>query len=339
MRQFLRYLSLLAVMISISWLAVPRWLHLEFPREPGPHFDARVRNMYTTLLNREEPDIIMLGDSTLMDGVNPKLLSDLTGKKVLSFGAPGSASAYWYVLLKNNIVVSKHPPQTIIIIFRDTMLTAPGFRVYGGFLTKIDEYVADQEPLLLERAYLNGMNPAQILAEKYIPLYSAREDIRQKIDSRIRYYPPKLLGCDRECTDSSMFNVFSAAELEPGQLQSRVTTVEQYLYTSSQMNFKENVDGSFLPEIIRLTREHQIQLIVVRLKPNTIKTVRLDTQSVRQYMSDLSEYLHSQGVIFLDYGRDPRLASEYYRDTLHLKPEGKTLFTEMLASGLNDALP
>ena len=136
----------------------------------------------------------------------------------------------------------------------------------------------------------------------------------------------------------STFNVFTSAELEPGQLQSRVTTVEQYLYTPSQLDFKKNVDQSFLPDIIRLTKEHGIQLIVVRLKPNTIRTIRLDTQAIKQYIDDLSDYLDKNGVFFLDYGRDPRIESKYYRDTLHLNAEGKSLFTQILAEGLNGVI-
>lgn len=338
MRSFIRYLTILFILVAVSWSVLPRWLHISFPRQPGPQFDERVRNKYTTILNREQPDIVMLGDSTLMDGVDPEALSDLTGKKVSSFGAPGSASAFWYIVLKNNIVVANHLPQTIIVVFRDSMLTAPGFRVYGGFLTKLDEYAGANEPVLMDRAYLHQMSAMDIWSQEHIPLYSAREDIRARIDARIRYLVPGWLGCDRECADSSTFDVFTAAELEPGQLQSRMTTVEQYLYTSSQLDFQGNVDMSFLPEMIRLTHEHGIQLIVVRLKPNTTETVRLDTPPVRQYMDDLSNYLEKNGVLFLDYGRDPRITSEYFRDSLHLNPQGKTLFTQILADGLNNVL-
>ena len=338
MRSFLRYLTILFILVAVSWAVIPRWLHISFPRQPGPQFDERIRKKYVTLLNKEQPDIVLIGDSTMLEGVDPLQLSEITGKKVSSFYALGSASAYWYIILKNNIVVAEHRPQTVVIVFRDTMLTAPGFRVYGGFLDNIDEFAGSNETVLLEKAYLNFMTPVEIFSAKYIPLYSAREDIRGRIDSRIRYLAPEWLHCDQECTDMSMFDVFTSAELEPGQLQSRVTTVEQYLYTPSQLDFKKNVDHSFLPDIIRLTKEHGIQLIVVRLKPNTGRTVRLNTQAIKQYIDDLSGYLDENGVVFLDYGRDPRIKSEYYRDTLHLTSEGKSLFTQILAEGLNGVL-
>lgn len=338
MRSFLRYILLLAILISITWIAIPRWFDLEFPRQPGPEFDKRARKSYITLLDEEKPDVVLLGDSILKDGVDPDLLSELTGKKIASYHVPGSASAFWYIVLKNNIVVAEHHPQAVVVVFRDSMLTAPGYRVHGGYFVKLDEFARPQEPVLLERAFLNQMNPLEIWAEKYFPLYSARDQVRQKVDAGIRYTAPGWLNCDAPCTDDSMYRVFTSADLEPGQLRNAVAAAESYLYTSAQLDFQRQVDESFLPEMIRLTRERGIQLILVRLKNQTTGVGSGETASVRKYVSDLSAYLAEQNVIFLDYGRDPRLTREYFKDVLHLNPEGEVVFTHILAEGLNEVL-
>ena len=337
-RTFLRYILLLATMIAITWVAIPRWLHLDFPSHPGPEFDRRARKSYATRLVDEQSDIAMLGDSTLMDGVDPDLLTELTGKKVSSFHIPGSSSALWYVIIKNNIVVAEHRPQAVVVIFRDTMLTAPGYRVHGGYFVKLDEFATTQEPVLLERAYLNEMSQLEIWSEGYFPLYSARDDIRKIIDSRIRYSLAGWLDCDIKCTDDSMYAVFTSADLEPGQLRNAVAAAEQYLYTPAQLDFKRQVDKSFLPEMIRLTKERGIQLIVVRIKNQMAGTGNSETPAIRRYIADLSDYLDEQGVTFLDYGRDPRLGNEYFKDVLHLNPEGEIVFTEILAEQLNEVL-
>ena len=338
MRLFLRYLFLLAFLTSITWVTIPNWLNIQFPRQPGPEFDKRARKSYITLLDEEKPDVVMLGDSTLMDGVDPDLLSELTGRKVSSYHAPGSASAFWYIVLKNNVVVAEHKPQAVVVVFRDTMLTAPGYRVHGGYFVKLDEFARPQEPVLLERAFLNQMNPLEIWAEKYFPLYSARDRVRQEIDSRIRYTAPGWLHCDGPCTDTSMYKVFISADLEPGQLRNAVAAAESYLYTPTQLDFQQQIDQSFLPEMVRLTRERGIQLILVRLKDGTTGTGSKETASIKKYIVDLSAYLAGQGVIFLDYGRDPRLTNEYFKDVLHLNPQGEVVFTHILAEGLNEVL-
>jgi hypothetical protein len=311
---------------------------MRFPRNPGPEFDPQVRNVFIQKLNKEKPDIVLLGDSTLQTGVDRTLLSELMGRKISKFDIQGSASAYWYLVLKNNIVVAKQLPKVVVIIFRDTILTAPGFRVHGGYFVQLDEYADEHESLLLERSYLNFMNPLEKWSEQYFPLYGARGQIRQETDGLIRYSLPGWLGCDRDCTEYSLYEVFTSADMEPGQLQNAVAAAETYLYTSSQLNFERQVNKSYLAEMIRLTKDNGIQLVLVRLKNETLSKGNLETRAVKTYMNDLFEYLHTQNVLFLDYGTDSRLKNEHFNDSLHLNPDGKRIFTEMLADGLSNLL-
>jgi hypothetical protein len=280
--------------------------------------------------------MVMLGDSTLLDGVDPDRLSELTGIEVASFDAPGSASAFWYLVLKNNIVEAEHKPKYVLILFRDTILTAPGYRVHGSYFVQLDEFARRNEPVLLERAYLNLMNPLEKFAEGTFPLYAARVQIRQKTDAMIRYSLTSWLGCNKECNDKSMYEVFTSADLEPGQLQNAIAAAEGYLYAERQLDFERQINISFLPEMIRLTEENNIQLILVRLK--TLITDEQDTRAIERYTGDLSRYLAGQDVVFLDFGGDPRLINEYYADALHLTRQGEALFTEMLAERLRVAL-
>lgn len=336
MRSLLRYLLLFSILIAVTWGKISRSYELEFPRAPGPRFDRQVRKLYINRLETEKPDMVMLGDSTLLDGVDPDRLSELTGIKVASFDVPGSASAFWYLVLKNNIVETETKPKYVLILFRDTILTAPGYRVHGSYFILLDEFARRNEPLLLERAYLNLMNPLERFAEGYFPLYAARVQIRQDIDALVRYSLTSWLGCDNECNDNGMYEVFTSANLEPGQLQNAIAAAEGYLYMNHQMDFYRQIDHSFLPEMIRLTKENNIQLILVRLKNRT--TGERETSATKRYMADLSKYLAQQNVLFLDFGRDPRLISAYYADSLHLTREGEALFTEMLAERLNEVM-
>jgi hypothetical protein len=336
MRSFLRYLLLFFIIVAVTWVRIPQAYDLEFPKNPGPAFDNQVRDLYINKLEREKPELVLLGDSTLMEGVDPGQLSRLTELKVSSFDDPGSASAYWYVVLKNNIAQSENKPKYLVILFRDSILTAPGYRVHGSYFIQLDEFARRREPILLERAYLNLMNPLEKAADSYFPLYGARVQIRQQIDTVIRYSIPRWLGCDVECTDASMYNVFEGSNLQPGQLQNAVASAERYLYTGHRLDFKRQINDSFLPEMIHLAKDNNIRLILVRLKSQT--QGEYETPAVRRYISALSRYLSAEDVLFLDYGRDPRLIDEYYADTLHLSREGEAVFTEMLAERLNNAL-
>ena len=333
---FQRYLLFLATMIVISWAAIPYRLQLSFPRLPGPEFDRRVRKTYIDLMNEEKPEVVLLGDSTLMDGVDPGLLSELLHKKVSSYPVPGSASAFWYVVLKNNIVAAKHRPQAIVVIFRDTMLTAPGYRVRGEYFTQLDEYAKKQEPILLEKAYLNQMNAVDLWAQQNFPLYSTRAEFQKRIDARIRYSVTAWLNCDRVCTDHGMYDVFTSADLEPGQLRNAVATAEQYLYSPNQLDFSSRVEKSFLPDMIELAKNRGVPLILVRLKSRVAGNV--ESAALKEYVTSLSTYLAEREVVFLDYGRDAKLSEDLFADLLHLSPQGRQIFTGMLAGGLKEVL-
>ena len=338
MRLLLRYLILLFLTITATWVIVPRWFDLEFPRQPGPEFDRQMRETYIDILDENKTDIVLIGDSTLRHAVNPDLLSELTGKSIENIDFPGSASALWYILIKNNLVLAEHRPEAIIIFFRDTMLTAPGYRVHGAYFVNLDEFASQEEPVLLEKAYLNQMGLAEKWLEKYFPLYGARDDIRKEIDAKIRYTLPGWLNCNKDCTDQGMYGVFTAADLEPGQLRNAIATAEDYLYTPPQLDFKRQVDKSFLPDMIHLMKERGIQIIMVRLKTQRIGTGNLETLEIKQYISDLSDYLYKQGIIFLDYGQEPRIGNEHFLDSIHINAEGEELFTQILADDLNEVL-
>ena len=338
MRLFLRYLSLLFLFTLIAWVKIPQRYDVTFPREPGPEFNDRVRNIFTQKINTDQPDIVLLGDSTLQTGVDPALLSERTGLKTSRFDVQGSASAYWYLALKNNIANAKHPPQILVIVFRDTILTAPGYRVHGGYFVQLDELAGRDEPLLLDRSYLQFMSPLEIWSERYFPVYGARGYVRQETDSMIRYALPSWLNCDKDCVNEDLYQVFTSADMEPGQLQNAVAVAESYLYTSSRLNFDSQIGGSYLPEMIRLARENRIRLILVRLKNRTLGDGSHSSASLQKYLNRLSEYLSVQQIPYLDYGADPRLKNEHFTDSLHLNAEGKKVFTEVLADGLNGLL-
>jgi hypothetical protein len=163
--------------------------------------------------------------------VDAHLLESLMQKRLLSIAIRGSASALWYLIFKNNIVDAAHPPRTLMLFFRGTMLTAPGFRVQGTYLDLIDEYAGRNEPSLLRHSFLDQMSPIEIAAEKYFPNYGMRMEASREVDGFIRYGLPEMAGCDESCTDEAMSATLGDSDLEPGELRTAIAAAEQYLYT------------------------------------------------------------------------------------------------------------
>ena len=114
--------------------------------------------------------------------VNEDSVTEQLGKSIHMAGLPGTASTIWYAMIKNNIVVAEHQPEYLIIFFRDSLMTVPGYRVTGRYLELVDEFVTPADTLLIERAYINQMTPLERFMEAYVPLYGARWIIRESID-------------------------------------------------------------------------------------------------------------------------------------------------------------
>jgi hypothetical protein len=331
MRFLLKFMLILVLILAATLVPVYD-SRLAFPREAGPILDARVRTNHLKAIEENRPQVVLLGDSTLGASVDPTQLGELTEKSMYSISIPGSASALWYLVLKNNIAEAAYKPEYMLVVFRDTILTAPGYRVHGSYFDLVDEYAHPNDHLLMQNSFVGLMNPLEVMAEKYFPLYVARTDIRKGIDSKIRYFAPAVTGCNVDCTDYALGEVFMGADLEPGALMDAVGAAESYLYTFDQFDFERQVGRSYLPEMVQIANENNIKLVLVRIKVETHgRDPKLET-----YMNSLKNYVHENNVFLLDYGNDPRLTHDLFSDPMHLNPEGEIIFTQMVADGFNE---
>ena len=333
MRFFLKFGIIFTIGLFISSILVSRAYEIEFPRRPGPTLDKQFRKNYEEGMNKDHPQIVLLGDSTLVLSVDPGLLSERTGKSVYSIGIPGSASAMWYLILKNNIAHSEHKPELLLIFFRNTILTAPDYRVHGSYLTLLDEYARQDEPVLIEKSFVNFMNPLEVQAERFFPLYVARTDIRNTMDGYIRYFAPSLFNCDRNCTDNALGRLFADNDLEPGVLNNAIGAAESSLYTPENLDFDSQVERSYLPDILQIANNNELRLVFVRIK---VQSEMEGTPELDEYLGKLQNYIEERDAIMLDFGSDPRITDDYFRDFVHYNENGQRMFTRLLADGLMD---
>src|SRR5688572_1533320 len=218
MRFFFKFGLVLIMTFIIASIFFPLVYETDFPRNPGPMLDRQIRSNHKEYIEENQTEIVLVGDSTLVLGIDANQVAKQTNKSVYNIGIPGSASALWYLLLKNNIAESAYKPEYVLIIFRDSILTAPGYRVHGSYFELLDEYARPNEPVLIEKSFINLMNPVEILAEKYFPLYALRSNIRKEIDANIRYFAPPWFSCNNACTDYALGELFEGANVEPGAL-------------------------------------------------------------------------------------------------------------------------
>jgi lysophospholipase L1-like esterase len=335
MREFKQYLlSLLILTALVSGFVFLRFAH-DYPFPVGPQFDPHVRQRYREMLNQDDPQILVFGDSIVESNVDATQMTNQLRERVSAISEPGAGSALLYLVLKNNIVEAQSKPDVLILVFRDTVLTSPGFRVYGNFFNIMDEYAGADDDLVLQRAIRNQMSPVEKVAEAYFPPYWGRWDLRALIVSKVIDLPMRLLfRCSQKCYETSMGDVFGNQNFEPDQLNEAINSAENYLYTDENLDFKKQIDRSFLPEIVRICRENHIQLILVRTKTLRFSRERPEPAALVQYIHDLNNYARENGIPLIDFAHDDRLDPGLYKDLHHLTEDGKKVFTEMLVEAL-----
>jgi len=336
LRQYL--LLLLVVCIGLS-VYIPHRYQVPYPRDIRPQFDPYVRKTFIQKLDTEQPEIALLGDSMLGPAVDGNRVTQELNKKTVLFGFPGTASTIWYLIFKNNFMVAEHKPKYIAIFFRDTMMTLPEYRVTGKYFDLVDEFASPKDSDLIKKAYLNQMTPLEKLAEGYFPIYSSRWQIRETIDYYLRYYlSTKFLGCDKDCMENSLDTVFDENNMDILFLGNAIAEADDYLYKGDALDFDKRVSKSFLPEIIQLCKENDVQLILVRMRILRYIGSQPKPPGFDKYFEDLRTYLEKNGVIYLDYAGEEQLTPEYFTDSLHLNEAGKAVFTGMFIEDLKKYL-
>jgi len=337
MRKFKIFLTFSFFLFALSWVLIPVYYTLPYKKPPGPLLDDRLKKTYQDHLVETQPELVLLGDSTLLDSIDEPYLAELLDKDSYRIGKPGSASAIWYLLLKNNIITSPHKPSHLIIFFRGSMLTSPEYRTRGKYEPLVTELALSDDFLLQELAYTSQMGWLEEQADQFLPLFAYRQHLRTSIERLVKYkFFQKMMDVERIKIDQALDVVFGEPDI--AQVNAVINAAEDYLYQPEKLDFYSQLPKSFLPEIVRLCHENNIQLTVVRTKSLTYASSEEAPKGLDAYISNLQEYLAENKIVFIDYAEDERLPVSLFNDSVHMSKNGAEIFTEIFAADYQDIL-
>ena len=333
MRRFILFLVSFLVISGLTSLDAVRTYDSGYPLALGPDLGGiETRQVFRQEIEEVDAEVVLLGDSVLRDSVDGELFSSLVGMQAHKISQGGSASAFWYLALKNSIIYAEPKPEYLVIFFRDTILTSPGLRVTGNYSTVIDEFAGEEDTLLVELAYVNQMPAVEQFAGKYIPLYGERLNLRESIGNRLKNtLPGALLDCQGECVQTAINTVFEEDQLDIEEADKVIVRAEDYLYRLEEMRFDRQLEKSFLPEILRIAGDAGIKLAFVRTKTWRYPELEDEPPALQRYHQDLASYLEENGIPLLDFSHDPRITREMYKDDIHMSLDGRAAFTPLLA--------
>ena len=322
----------LLVVVACSWVLAPASPH-RTPRTPDA---AAVQRLKQELAERR-PAVLLLGNSILDEAVDEAGLQQQTGTSLMKLAPPGSASAVWFILMKNVIAVSDFDPPDagrplrVMIFFRDAFLTDPAFRTTGAEKRhQLDPYTTADEPLLDELAYEQQMNVLEFYLLSRWNLYQQREAARTGLQSAVMNAVSRDAG-------GAFGRVFDDTNLDPQQVTALQLAAEADR-DDSLRPFAEQLPRSFLPHMVQLAHAANISLTFVRMPRRLPAQGHPDGARKLAYIADLREWLAANDCRFVDFSADPRLTLAHFGGGDHLsRDSGRPVFTQMLAEYMANA--
>ncbi|MGE3852885.1 MAG: hypothetical protein AB7K09_14170 [Planctomycetota bacterium] len=279
-------------------------------------------------LAEQRPDTLLLGNSILDEAVDADEFARLTGQRTHKLALPGSASAVWFVLMKNVVVTAPHRPRRVVIFFRDYFLTDPAFRTTGAEKRhQLDPYTTDDEPLLDSLAYEQQMHVLELQVLRHWSLYRSREGLASGLQSHLASAVSPDAG-------EAFSRVFAEQQLDQQLVTQQQLAVEADT-DDHALPFADQLPRSFLPAIIQLAHDAGIELTFVRMRRRNVAAGHADSPRKLAYIADLRAYLESQSCALIDFTDDERITLAHFAGGDHLdRTTGRPLFTRLLAERL-----
>jgi hypothetical protein len=224
-------------------------------------------------------------------------------------------------------VASGVKPRLTFIYFRDYNLTDTMFRLSDQYRWALDEVAKDTEPALNAAVAARVQGPWATARTRVERSYNA-DRVRDWVEPIVRHWPARLLVAPerQESLPDVVNQRFHLDKLRPFE------AADMDAADRAQADFAKMLPSSILPPLVRLAKANNLQVCFVRARrrPNADGSPAPQPEYLRKYVADLSAWIASQGMLFIDDTPDARLTLDLYEDGDHMKREVRPYYTELL---------
>jgi hypothetical protein len=298
-----------------------------FPSFNNQQLERQVRRFSAFVAQQGAPDILIIGSSRALQGVDPVVLKTALADrgypnlKIFNFGINGATAQLEDWLLHRLI-----PPQYLprLIIWADGSRAFNGGRVDHTFrnLAASPGYQALQtgkaspfppaEPLSLSRIWQGLLHPTEDLNAKTLPTDSPIETLGFQVVTK-RFSPETY---------------FQRYPWVPGD------------YDADYNNFSlQGPQMRSLERIVRLSQERRIHLVVVNLPLTATYLDAPRRRYERRFRASLQQLARTKGFMFQDLATQPHLShNQYFEDPSHINRDGAAAVAIALSQDLTRPL-
>jgi hypothetical protein len=314
----------LLALLTISVLAVA-WL------APAPTRVERVKAFDPRPLRElrsKAPRYVLIGNSMLATRIDGTLLERELGEPVGFLPAYGSASAVWYLMLKNYVAPADLGTCDVAIFFRETVLTRPYLRIGRRKLLESVSHAAEPtlETVLADRGTAWQERARYVLLDWADPT-GWRNSFRRAVN-HLASEPRSEIALDDPSADpiqriNTLFALDGLRNDGPDDLPDTDPP--------SQYDFEERVEHSFLPHMLDLADANGFKLwfIHVKRKPRRDGSPREAGPALEGYLDALQSYVEERNAGFIDLRQAPRPTLEMYGRGDHIARAHRGAYTRM----------
>lgn len=342
----LRGLAQLAVFLLLA-AGLPALIPYHPKEEPTSSRDAVSIDDEIDRLEAARAEVVVIGNSMVPCRIDPELATRLTGKRFSLLSFDGSASAGWFLLVKNVVAEMDPPPGTVVLFFRDTIFHFPAYRTTGQREPFISSLRVGAEPeldralLLADRRRSPVLEGAADLVDGFWPAdgYQARASTRL---SDLAMDLTKLGDHDKDARRDQMDQVFAldnlredlAADFDPEKMRKADSLAGGF------PEFTTSPEDSLLTPLLDICRAHDIELVLFRVRRRVHSMGRdpREPQEVTDYVAAMKAWAEGEGIPWVDESYDPALSLDHFADGDHIKPDSLDFWTRTVVERLKPVL-
>jgi hypothetical protein len=262
------------------------------------------------------------------------LLGEITGARFYYFVVGGSSAPYWYLVLKNYVAAADTKTQGVFIFFRDHILTRPLFQLHGQSKERVDR-VSHEKETTFSRIVANTVTFKGHLKTLLKRMYPAADSTSKNrhILSSIAW---KLSIYRKKRTLEKFLKILN---LRFGWYFIRNDRKKQKstpTYNERYLDFRQCLNRSFLPHMIRVAKENDIRLVFIRIQRRPFKKGEppLQSKKLKNYISDLRNYILENNMGFHDFTGDPEIRLSMYGSGDHIADKYRPKYTRIFYARL-----
>lgn len=304
------------------------------------------------ILSKNNPDYIFIGNSILYTRIDNELFNKALGKKMAGYqlALGGAGPTQWYLWFKNSVIGSGVRPKAVFLYFIRNELTTLEANLNQPDKRLLLEKSSVGEELVLKQIIAKNSTLKERFHKTLLKLYPIQ--LRQPefnwiIDSLallptipiyLQLQIDKIISPQNVSKEDIQASLHARQKLKQ-QIKNQLFTTSQWRVrypdewtvqenkTTQQQTFAQQLQNSLLPEILKLAKKHQINLVFIKakLKPNHEGTREM-TADAAQYATDLNRYITEQGFALHDFSQDKKIHHYHYVDESHIASKYKDFY-------------